>query len=98
MSKKFKISLILFIVLILIFGYWQYSSKDNTPEKEIVITEQPESFKGEQKILETLALLRSINIDTDFFNNEVFQRLIDFSRELTPESIGRSNPFLPIAK
>lgn len=95
MPKAFKISFIVFIVLLLIFGYWQYSSRDKESEKEAITTKQVESFSGEQKILETLTLLRSININTDFFDNKVFQNLVDFSRELVSEPVGRPNPFLP---
>jgi hypothetical protein len=47
-------------------------------------------------ILSMLAKLKKIKIDSDFFNNETFKSLIDFTRTLElPKDYGRPNPFLP---
>ncbi len=47
-------------------------------------------------ILSMLAKLKKIEIDLDFFNNEIFKSLVDFTRALElPKEYGRPNPFLP---
>lgn len=55
----------------------------------------PESGKD---FLKTLKTLKKIKIDTEFFNQEVFKGLIDFSQELPFEEKGRLNPFAPLGK
>ncbi len=53
--------------------------------------------KEAQNILTMLARMRSVEIDTDFFKNEVFQSLTEFAPVLeTPKEYGRLNPFSPI--
>lgn len=47
-------------------------------------------------ILSMLAKLKKIEIDLDFFNNEIFKNLVDFTRTLElPKEYGRTNPFAP---
>jgi hypothetical protein len=47
-------------------------------------------------ILSMLAKLKKIEIDLDFFNNEIFKSLVDFTRALElPKEYGRTNPFAP---
>ncbi len=52
-----------------------------------------------KQILAMLTKLRSIKIDLDFFNNDIYKSLIDFTPTLetsTSTAYGRINPFAPI--
>jgi hypothetical protein len=42
--------------------------------------------------------IEAIKLDTSLLNDDAFNSLVDFSQELTPESVGRPNPFAPINK
>ncbi len=49
-----------------------------------------------QGILSMLAKLRTIKIETDFFNGDIYKSLIDFLPVLEiPKEYGRPNPFIP---
>lgn len=50
----------------------------------------------EQELLSTLVELRTIRLDDSVFSNPAFRSLEDFSVPLTPEPVGRDNPFAPI--
>lgn len=51
---------------------------------------------GTQEILAMLTKLKSIKIDSDFFNNNIFKSLSDFTPALeAPKEYGRVNPFAP---
>jgi Tfp pilus assembly protein PilO len=50
-----------------------------------------------QKILTVLTKLRSVKIDTEFFQSDIFKSLVDFVPVLeTPKDYGRVNPFAPV--
>ncbi len=50
----------------------------------------------EADFLAVLNKLRNIKIDPEFFNNDIFKSLGDFSRKLEiPQEYGRINPFAP---
>ncbi|MFW0870886.1 MAG: hypothetical protein ACKKL4_00260 [Patescibacteria group bacterium] len=46
-----------------------------------------------REIVATLNRLKSLNIDPDFFLEERFQRLMDFSVEIKEQPVGKNNPF-----
>lgn len=50
----------------------------------------------EQELLATLLELRSVKLDDAILSNPAFQSLRDFSQPLTPQPIGRNNPFAPL--
>jgi len=47
-------------------------------------------------LLKSLKILKSVKLDTSFFDQDAFKGLIDFSKDLPFEESGRSNPFSPI--
>lgn len=98
MSLLNKKWLIIFAVILLAVGYWQYSSRAQKQgvTNGAVVPVAPIINSEDNKIIETLAELKSLAIDVKFFDNEFFKGLVDFSRELTPEPKGRPNPFLPL--
>lgn len=53
--------------------------------------------KGINEILAMLMKIRSIKIDSDFFESDVFKSLVDFVPILEmPKEYGRPNPFAPL--
>ena len=96
MNKSFKITIIIVLVLIVVFGYWQYSSKNETADGNKNETQDSKKLGEESKIISTLERLKKIEINADFFNDNVLKSLSDFSRELIPEPVGRMNPFLSV--
>ena len=42
--------------------------------------------------------IEAIKLDTSILTDDSYNSLVDFSQELTPESVGRPNPFAPINK
>ncbi len=102
MSKKTKFLIGVLIAAVLIFIYSLYSPGEKTQGNLTVsqggivggMAQGTSSPSGES--LQTLVNLKSIKIDTSFFKSKSFQGLIDFSVQLEPEEVGRSNPFAPI--
>jgi len=56
----------------------------------------PAQTAVEQELIALLLQLRSIRLDLAIFDDAKFQNLKDFSQELVPEPVGRSNPFSPL--
>jgi hypothetical protein len=106
MQKRLKILITIAIILAAIFIYAWYSSgnKQQSSEGVVPIQGQPISSFGAdstgtsagKEIVKTLSLLKSVTIDSDFFNGASFKGLSDFSIQLTPVESGRDNPFAPL--
>ena len=52
--------------------------------------------ESSQIFITLLAALRSASFDLEFFAIPEFESLTDFSVELTPQPVGRRNPFAPL--
>lgn len=50
-----------------------------------------------QNLLVTLQNLHTIKLDNTIFTDPIFVSLTDFGVTIPPESVGRRNPFLPLA-
>lgn len=46
-----------------------------------------------REIVVTLNRLKTISIDPEFFNEERYQMLVDYSVEIQPQAVSRENPF-----
>ena len=49
-----------------------------------------------QDLLAALALLKTIRLDTSIFSDGVFASLSDWGKTITPQPVGRRNPFAPL--
>lgn len=102
-KKRVKILLIVLAALVLLFAYAMYSSRGGNGEgtasagagNALSKSANP-TFSEKEDLLKVLMSLKSIKLDTGFFDNKVFQSLVDFSVELPPEESGRPNPFSPL--
>jgi Tfp pilus assembly protein PilO len=67
------------------------------PSPASVAASAPTNGESTQEIVAMLKKLRSIVIDSEFFNSDVFKSLVDFVPALEiPQQYGRPNPFAPI--
>ncbi|MFA4890519.1 MAG: hypothetical protein WC587_02730 [Candidatus Paceibacterota bacterium] len=107
MSKKLKILIAVLVILVIFFIYSLFFSGNNKKENNLSVSNNvtqtaatvktdTNSFAEGQEVLDMLGSLKSLKIDTDFFNDKTFKSLVDFSIEITPQPAGRSNPFSPI--
>ena len=96
MTKIFKTTLITFILIVIAYGGWKYySSIQEEPTVNTNIKTNTETVSGgvktssseDEKIFEILAVLKSIEIDVEFFKNKTLNSLTDFSKELSPEPV-----------
>jgi hypothetical protein len=53
------------------------------------------TVSGEQMLV-ALNRLRAISLDPTFFSDPTFLSLVDFGQVISPQPVGRPNPFAPI--
>ncbi|MBU3925643.1 hypothetical protein KJ763_00540 [Patescibacteria group bacterium] len=106
-NKRLKFLVAILVILIIIFIYFYYfSGRDSGSSDNVVAVsgsgvgvmqgiEDSSDSEGKQ-IVETLGVLKMMQMDTSFFENEKFKSLLDNSVELIPEPAGRVNPFAPL--
>ncbi|PIR57883.1 MAG: hypothetical protein COU71_01685 [Parcubacteria group bacterium CG10_big_fil_rev_8_21_14_0_10_38_31] len=105
-NQKKTLSLILIIVIIIVgVLYYFYSLGNKTIDTQLLTSDINQLLpagqnlgltQSGQDILKTLNVLNSVKLDIDFFKQDVFQGLVDFSQELPFEEKGRLNPFREI--
>ena len=98
--KKFKQNkggtMAIILITIAVIGLIAWISFSNTTDVasvDALITEQEDISASERIIIENLAKLQSIDLNTGVFANPAFGQLIDFSRPIIEEPAGRVNPF-----
>lgn len=82
-------------VVLLAGGLYVYMTYFAKPPGE-AFTSSSQGSPVSQDTLAVLASLHVIKLDTSIFTNPVFESLTSFGVELTPENVGRRNPFLPV--
>jgi len=105
-KEKQKTIIITLIIVALLFGVaFYYSGGKGKSDNSVVALKNTNtgagalpSGNGGREVFKMLTVLKSIKLDTKFFNDDVFQSLNDFSVELSPEEVGRINPFAPLRK
>lgn len=104
MKKRIKFLIALLAILGGILAYSLYFSGNGAvPQKNIVADSgagadgaSPAAGSGEDaEIVAILTQLRTVKLDVDFLKDSSFRSFFDFSVELAPEPVGRSNPFSP---
>jgi hypothetical protein len=92
-----KSNTILIIVATLIVaagGYW-YLSSGNTEDLPLTTTTSVNESQAQFQTL--VSQLRPISFNTNIFSQPAFMSLVDLKTEVTPETVGRLDPFAPIA-
>ena len=84
------------IVVIAAAIAWYFLSGSSSPEA-VLMTEVPTVPAEAQQLIQSLAALRAVELDGAIFSNPAFRALRDFSTPITPEPVGRENPFAPLS-
>lgn len=82
-------------------GLWFFLSGGGTPESTSLLTTEvvtDTSGTAAGTLIETLIELRSIQLNGAIFQDPAFLALHDFSTDITPEPVGRPNPFAPLSR
>lgn len=90
-----KLVLALGFVLLIVIG-WYVLSGQSSPAPTLVRTSANSNAPGEQ-LVSTLLTLRAVTLSGTIFSDPVFQSLKDFSTQIVPEPVGRTDPFAPVA-
>lgn len=88
------------IVLFVAVWYGLSSSGGAAPVLEtgaVGNTGSPTADSADQQLVATLLSLRAVTLSGTIFTDPAFQSLKDFSTAITPEPIGRPNPFAPLS-
>ena len=84
------------IALLAVCGGGYYFFTQKTGSTDLVTTTDSSAVPEAEEILQKLSTLQEIQLDESVFRDPVYLSLSDFGVVLTPEPIGRRNPFLPI--
>lgn len=90
-----KIVVIVAVLVIVALAWFTLSRPKSTAEQQVAY-EQAGLSEIEKDVVTTLSKVGKITIDGSVFKNPAFTQLIDLSRSITKEPIGRANPFAPI--
>ena len=92
-----KIIIPALILIVLVGGYFVFVRSD-VSITSVALPPNPEITQAEREILSLLSDLRNIDLSDSLFNSEAFESLVDYGVELSPEPIGRDNPFAPLGE
>lgn len=90
-----NIIIVLVIAGVGFFGY-NYLTRKDTSSDSLIQQESVNTSKMGAEVLTALNQLKTLKLDSAIFKDEVFVSLQDFSKPLSPEPVGRVNPFSPI--
>ena len=89
-------TIILIIAELVVAGgaYWYFfTGTGNEPP----LTAGTADNQAQSRFQTLVSELQSISFDTDIFSEPSFMALVDLTTPITPETIGRLDPFAPIA-
>jgi hypothetical protein len=102
MSKLIKKAIILVVVVIIIAVFWNIFSGKKADDASLTVVEGEGSAFAltddsivEDTFLGTLLNISTLSLNDSVFGDPRFASLQDFTVTLIPQSIGRTNPFLP---
>lgn len=89
---------ILVIGALAALGFWYFNFSSSGQVEVVGKVSSANELSGEpRKLLNALAEMQKIKIDTAFFDDPLYKGLIDLSPTIEiPDVKGRKNPFLPI--
>jgi hypothetical protein len=88
--SKTKIALCALALSVMFIAYDHFVHQASAQNEEASATVQVDSISIVNRV-------QALKLDKSILDDEVFNSLEDFSQELTPEDIGRSNPFAPLS-
>lgn len=95
--RKYKNYILSAVIVVALFVL--YSLLFDGDDKAILSSESsgPDTTV-EQELLATLLELRSIQFNDNVFRDQAFRSLRDYGQPLTPQPVGRNNPFAPLGE
>lgn len=94
-SKKTTISIIIIVVMAAL-AYYFFTKGNDAPEGALVQQSTPQADAVSARILSLLNQVSRLEIDTDIFDDPVYNTFRDRSIQIPPVEVGRPNPFAPI--
>lgn len=95
---KYKNILTIGVVLLAAFVAYSVFLKPDTSAPLTATAINATQSAVDQELITLLSQLRSISLDVAIFSDEQFHSLKDFSQEIVPEPVGRTNPFAPLSQ
>lgn len=92
-QEKQKILLGLLLVVFLFFAYNTFIKEPSFDSALSISSASQINSDVGREIISTLNKLQTIQIDPAFFDSDQFNSLINFNVELSPEPIGKDDPF-----
>ncbi len=85
--------IILAIVVVLAGIYWYFS----TGSSEVPLTASAPAAPAETQFLDLAGQLAPVTFDTSIFADPHFATLVDLGTPISPEPVGKNDPFAPFA-
>jgi hypothetical protein len=97
MIGKYKNIIIVFVIIALGLIAYSFLRPDPTVESLLETTERQDGAQvlGDE-ITSAIGQINSLKLDRAIFDDPILKRLIDHSKPILPEPVGRKNPFAPI--
>ncbi len=92
--KRYQTIFIFVAIVAIAYGAYTYFFAPTT-EAPLTVTQVSLASEPDQELIGLLLELKGIHLNETIFSDSIFASLIDFSKELVSEPIGRSNPFAP---
>lgn len=90
-----NVVLVVVIVTLAFIAYSFFAGRQS--DQVLTTTDASQVSAPDQDLIALLLELKSISLDNSIFSNPAFTSLQDFSQELVPEPVGRTNPFEPLS-
>lgn len=94
---KFKIFIPFFALAVAVFAGYAYLTRGVVESTGLLEAENTEANAVGKKLVTEITRLKLINFDGDLFENELYLGLVDFSKAVNHEPVGRPDPFAPIS-
>lgn len=94
----FQHKFISFIVLVLLIGgAWYGLSSSSSGSTDLVTATPATGSSADQQLVNTLLTLRAVTLSGAILSDPTFRSLQDFSTQIVPEPVGRTDPFAPLS-
>jgi uncharacterized protein YxeA len=91
-----KIFIIVIVVALVLGVVYTIFFNDDASVKNEGLSSSKDNQKVGAELLTSLAVLDKLTLDTQFFSEQTFRRLVNFSKPIPEQTPGRNNPFASI--
>jgi hypothetical protein len=99
MIAKYKNIIIILVIIVLGLVAYSFLKPSPTAESLLATTQRQDSAQvlGDE-ITSAISQINSLKLDRAVLDDPIVKNLIDHSKPILPEPVGRKNPFAPIGK